>query len=240
MKYVEMRNDLKYNLVYDIDDYVWDYNELQGGSKDLGVPSYNPAYKNVTKEHKDNSIEIMKNVDTITVSTQGLKDYIENTLKISTKVKLLKNAIPFYLWGTSKKNPIKEDLKKPKVIYTGSPTHYKNPTKQDPSKSFGDFDSAWKDWKFLRDHLKFPSAMRSTGGDPLPGGDFLGGTFFLQNGWRILVKQGPDNISVVGNIYTEEGDAAFVTESGVQLLTARVSNLIDKPDLGIRNASIFV
>jgi len=103
-----------------------------------------------------------------------------------------------------------------------------------------DVYSAWKDWKFLRDHLKFPSAMRSTGGDPLPGGDFLGGTFFLQNGWRILVKQGPDNISVVGNIYTEEGDAAFVTESGVQLLTARVSNLIDKPDLGIRNASIFV
>lgn len=103
-----------------------------------------------------------------------------------------------------------------------------------------DVYTAWKDWTFERDYLKFEDALRSAGGDPLPGGDFLGGTFFLRNGWRIFVKEGPDNITVVGNIYTEEGDPVFITESGVQLLTTRVSNLIDKPDLGIKNASIFV
>lgn len=103
-----------------------------------------------------------------------------------------------------------------------------------------DVYSAWKDWTFQRDYLKWEDAMRSTGGDPLPGGDFLGATFFLVNGWRIFVKQGPSNITVTGNIYTEEGDPVFVTENGVQLLTTRVSNLIDKPDIGIKNASIFV
>lgn len=103
-----------------------------------------------------------------------------------------------------------------------------------------DVYSAWKEWASARDYLKFPDALRSTGGDPLPGGDFLGGTFFLRNGWKIFVKTGASAINVVGNIYTEEGTPVFATESGVQLLTSRVSNLIDKPDLGIKNASIFV
>lgn len=103
-----------------------------------------------------------------------------------------------------------------------------------------DIYSAWKDWTMQRDYLKWESAMRSTGGDPLPGGDFLGATFFLINGWRILVKTGVNNITVTGNIFTDEGDAAFVTEAGVQLLTTRVSNIIDKPDIGLKNASIFV
>lgn len=146
MKYVDRRNDLKYRLVYDIDDYIWDFNELQGGSKDLGVPSYNFGYKGVTKEHKNNSTEIMKVCDKITVSTEPLKDYIKNTLKVETPIEVLKNTIPLHLWGNTKKNPIKEDIKKPKVIYTGSPTHYKNPHKDDPSKKLGDFENAWKDW----------------------------------------------------------------------------------------------
>jgi hypothetical protein len=103
-----------------------------------------------------------------------------------------------------------------------------------------DVYSQWKNWALERDHLKWEGAMRSTGGDPLPGGDFLGGTFFLTNGWRILVTEGVDNINVVGNIYTEEGDPVFQTEEGVQLVTSTVSNLIDKPDLGTKNSSIFV
>jgi hypothetical protein len=103
-----------------------------------------------------------------------------------------------------------------------------------------DVYSAWKLWTQERDHLKWISAMRSTGGDPLPGGSFLGATFFLVNGWKIYVKEGPANISVTGNIYSEDGTPAFTTESGVQLLTTTVSNLIDKPDLGVKNASIFV
>lgn len=103
-----------------------------------------------------------------------------------------------------------------------------------------DIYSAWKDWALERDHLKWLAALRSTGGDPLPGGDFLGATFFLINEWRILVKEGVANITVTGNIFTEEGDPVFVTESGVQLITSRVSNLIDKPDTGLNNARIFV
>ncbi len=103
-----------------------------------------------------------------------------------------------------------------------------------------DIYSAWKDWALLRDYLKWEPALRNTGGDPLPGGDALGATFFLINGWRIFVPSGEANITVTGNIFTEEGDPVFVTEEGVQLITSRVSNLIDKPDTGLNNARIFV
>ena len=43
--------------------------------------------------------------------------------------------------GNTIKNDIVEDIKKPRVLYTGSPTHYNN-----NEKLLGDWDNAWKDW----------------------------------------------------------------------------------------------
>ena len=105
-----------------------------------------------------------------------------------------------------------------------------------------DIYSAWKQWSESRDYLKYDAALRNTGGDPLPGGDFLGATFFLINGWRIFIAKGLDDLTFTGNIFTEEGDSAFVTEEGVQIAISRVSNLIDKPTLvGVSaNARVFV
>jgi len=93
-----------------------------------------------------------------------------------------------------------------------------------------DIYSNWKEWLQLYDYAKFLQALRSTGGDPLPSGDFLGGTFFLMNGWKIRTWEGDHSLVVVGNIYSEDGLAPFVPtlDHWNILVTSTVSNLIDK------------
>lgn len=97
-----------------------------------------------------------------------------------------------------------------------------------------DLYSAWKEWVLIRDNAKFLQAMRGVGGDPLPT-DFLGATFFLTNGWRIVLDHGVD---FVGNMYTEEGTTPFNAVAGQQVSTSTVSNIVSKitaPDLSLVN-----
>ena len=157
--YKEHQPRLQYKMIWEIDDFIWGHNELQGGTKEDGVPSYNFGYPNITDDIKSCSVEIMKLMDHITVSTQFLADYIKNELKVNVPITVLQNTIPSYFWGNVRKTPITERIKKPRVIYTGSPTHYRNPLDArppspqepngfpgDPVKMLGDFDNAWKDW----------------------------------------------------------------------------------------------
>ena len=95
-----------------------------------------------------------------------------------------------------------------------------------------DLYSAWKDWSKVRDNLKFLQAMRSTGGDPLPGDLKLGSTYFLVNGWRILLTHG---VTFNGNLYTEEGDSPFITQDDVQIAISTVSNLVDRVETPATN-----
>jgi hypothetical protein len=73
-----------------------------------------------------------------------------------------------------------------------------------------DLYSDWKEWVLLRDNSKYLPAIRSIGGESLPGGKFIGATFFLTNGWRIRTWEGHHTLTVVGNLFTEEGDSVFV------------------------------
>jgi hypothetical protein len=93
-----------------------------------------------------------------------------------------------------------------------------------------DIYSDWKEWVAIRDHAKFEQAMRAVGGDPLPGEDTLGATYFLTNGWRIQTWDGDHSLDVVGNLYTEEGESPFIPTTGpyTVLIAQRVSNLVDK------------
>lgn len=97
-----------------------------------------------------------------------------------------------------------------------------------------DLYSDWKEWTLIEQNSGFLPAMRNVGGDPLPGGDKLGNTFFLTNGWRIVMDHG---VNFVGNLYTDEGDSPFITQAGVQLSTSTISNLVQKiaPDLSLIN-----
>jgi len=95
--------------------------------------------------------------------------------------------------------------------------------------------SAWKEWVLIRDNSKYLQGMRSVGGDPLPGGDFLGNTFFLTNGWRIVLDHG---VNFTGNMFTDEGDSPFLPVQGQQVSISTVSSLVTKvtaPDLNLVN-----
>jgi hypothetical protein len=79
------------------------------------------------------------------------------------------------------------------------------------------------------DNSKFLKALSAVGGDPLPGADFVGTTFFLENGWRIRPDETNHTLVVSGNLYTREGDSAFVNTLGSfnVRVESRISNLVD-------------
>lgn len=139
--YKENQKKFKYKMLYDMDDLLWGRNEFRTGDKRDGIPEYNFAHERVTQEFKDNVVEIMKLMDTVTVSTGPLKDFIDNEIKPGTEVKVVDNTIPLYLYGYEKREPIKKRLVRPKVVYGGSPTHYQN-----VKKLRGDLDTAFAEY----------------------------------------------------------------------------------------------
>lgn len=88
-----------------------------------------------------------------------------------------------------------------------------------------DLYSAWKKWAQTRDNLKYINAMRSVGGDPTVAGEFLGSTYFVTNGWQIVLT---NEVTIVGNIFSDDFDTPYLTEEGVVIAYSKVSNLIDK------------
>lgn len=135
-QYKDLQSRYKYKMIYDIDDFIW-----SGTDEGECLPEYNFCRRGITDEEMRNSIEIMNMMDVVCVSTEFLKKYIKENLKVKTEIRVIPNTIPKYLWGTNKKEPIKKRLSMPKVIYTGSPTHYDN-----KNKRFGDWDNAWTEW----------------------------------------------------------------------------------------------
>ena len=104
-----------------------------------------------------------------------------------------------------------------------------------------DIYSDWKEWTDNRNpdgliNARYLPALRSVGGDPLPGSRFLGATFFLINGWRIKPYEGAYRLTINGNLYTEEGDTPFLNADGNLnniRIESTVSNLIDTVDTGV-------
>lgn len=71
-----------------------------------------------------------------------------------------------------------------------------------------DIYSNWKEWVKIRDNLKFQTAIRSVGGDPIneEQGRYLGSTFFLTNGWKMRTWEADHKLSVVGNLYADQSN----------------------------------
>ena len=92
-----------------------------------------------------------------------------------------------------------------------------------------DLYSNWKEWLLIDDHAKFVEAMRSVGGDPTVGSDFLGATFFLRNGWKIRTWEGDHQLTVTGNLFSEDGLNPFINTIDPHniLITRVVSNIVD-------------
>ncbi len=90
-----------------------------------------------------------------------------------------------------------------------------------------DLYSASKEWLLVQNNFRYRPPMRTTGGDPVPGGSPLGRTFFLTNGWRILIDHG---VVFDGNLYSDNFPSPFINAPGVQIVNSKVSNLVDVAD----------
>lgn len=85
-----------------------------------------------------------------------------------------------------------------------------------------DIYSNWKEWMQVRDNAKYLPAIRTTGGDPVPGGQFTGDTYFLINDWQIVVNQ---LVRVTGILYHDNPSLdPYIINSGAGVI-ATVSNL---------------
>jgi len=141
LRYKELQPKYGFKMVYDIDDFIWGHNEKQGGDKEDGVPSYNFGWHGITEPVKKYSVEIMKLMDKITVTSEYLRFYINKVLDVNVPVEIVPNAIPMYFWGNTKRKQIKKPITKPRIVYTGSPTHYSN-----QERLLGDFENAFKEF----------------------------------------------------------------------------------------------
>jgi hypothetical protein len=135
MQYKNNQEKYGYKMVYDFDDFIW-----SGPDDGERIPSYNQASINIKDENRKSSIEIMNQMNTVCVSTEFLKMYL-STHGVNRPIEVINNTVPKFFWGGSEKGEIKEKIKKPKVIYTGSPTHYSN-----ERKLKGDWENEWAEW----------------------------------------------------------------------------------------------
>lgn len=89
--------------------------------------------------------------------------------------------------------------------------------------------SAWKRWINIGDNSKYEQAMRTVGGDALTATKSLGSTFFLMNGWRIRPPEENTVLTIIGNIYHDDGIPVLTSSIGNynSLVTMTVSNLTD-------------
>lgn len=98
-------------IAYDLDDLVH------------GIePSNVVAWQFYTPTRKKNLIDIFKMVDTVTFSTQYLKDYYEEEHGIINST-VVPNYLPKFLWGSCGKRNKKHAGKKPRILWAGSSSH---------------------------------------------------------------------------------------------------------------------
>ena len=87
-----------------------------------------------------------------------------------------------------------------------------------------DIYSGWKNFVATDDNSKFLQALRTTGGDELPGARFIGAYFFLLNGWKLVPTSGTvGDIELDGNIFSDDGSNVFSTPDSIQLIRNVVS-----------------
>ena len=96
-----------------------------------------------------------------------------------------------------------------------------------------DIYSAWKEWKIYSQEAPhptaYPNAFTVVGGDDITTTQKVGGTFFLENGWRIQPWSSGEGyvLTIDGNLYTREpGGNPVKPESNVTISLTR-SNLVD-------------
>lgn len=135
-KYKELQEQFKYKMVYDIDDFIW--RNPDGSGKAL--PDYSFCQGNINDEQHTASIEIMNMMDTVCCSTEWIKKFLITECGIKPPVVVVPNTVPQYFYGKNRRR-ISKKLTKPRIVYTGSPTHYSN-----KDRLYGDWEGAYPEW----------------------------------------------------------------------------------------------
>lgn len=77
-----------------------------------------------------------------------------------------------------------------------------------------DMWSRWVDWVVVGDNAKIKPAMEYSGFDIIPTG-FTGATFFMVNGWRVILN--PAVTSITGVLYSKDYNTGYWTYDDVPL-----------------------
>ena len=107
-----------------------------------------------------------------------------------------------------------------------------------------DIYSDWKEWVQVNDNAKYIQALSAVGGDPITDTQFLGTTYFLENGWRLKPWDSdvPYILSIDGNLFTREpGQNPSLPAINASVSFNR-SNLVDLlvVDAGSSNTTVNV
>jgi len=119
---VPLAKKKNFKIVYDADD--WFFN----------IPKFNHAYKAYTPEILNNIVEIVTNMDYLTVTSSYLRNLFHKEINIPIeKILLMPNRLPKFLYeGYYDKDKVKIKSKKkrvsakdkPRILWTGSSTHF--------------------------------------------------------------------------------------------------------------------
>jgi hypothetical protein len=91
---------------------------------------------------------------------------------------------------------------------------------------YGDMKEDWLNTSSFRKYIPPISAV---GGNPLPGSQFLGDTYFLRNDWKIEPYDANHRLIIVGNLFSIDGTSPFVAPTGGSFLVQierQFSNLV--------------
>jgi hypothetical protein len=105
------KSQARTKLCYELDDVVHEIS-----------PSNIIAWQFYTESRKLNMLKIMKMCDTVTFSTQFLKDYYSERFDINNSV-VVPNFLPKFLWGDKGKRNKRGKGSKPRILWAGSASH---------------------------------------------------------------------------------------------------------------------
>lgn len=126
----------KLKVFLEYDDLMWDLDGKQA------IPAFNPAP--IVSVVAGKNIDAIKDkTDGTFVSTPWLKACWE--YRFNTPATVIPNFLPLHLYG-ERRHRIDEKIKKPVVLYGGSPYHFKK-------GMMGDFEGPWVPWmKYAATH----------------------------------------------------------------------------------------
>lgn len=100
-----------------------------------------------------------------------------------------------------------------------------------------DVYKAWVRWLPLQQNTKYLQAMRYSGFDPIPGG-FTGDSYFMMNGWKLVVDI--TRVRIEGVLFSEEDDTAYFDATLRPIYPAKVSSVVSvvSPTISVDGISI--